>query len=377
MTMTFNKMCNIILEGKGKSAKYANLVVGNENPVFTAEDILKDPSDPSKGTKLYLPQRYIKQDGLAPDDPQSIRRQLRAVNWLARNLIRKAKRKKDGISLDSFTKDAIDLMGAYQTKVMGREKPDKANTGYDARIIGNLLLPPTPGNPNGKSVFVVPGMDPNAPAPTASVRSSSKGSKGPKGTKKAKAPVLDIQLTPEELDQRINQAWQLAELYFDSDLQDIIFKHAEQGNQIKDILEDDEVKDVYDKNDVRTVVRSLLKTGKLDRDFETGGLKLNTGFSDDLQNLAKHRPGITGAEDYLGDEESIPTAAEDEETVGTIETPIDSPEDNIEDEENTDIHIPDRPSWESGRDDMLDGDEEDDEVASPDSDEEDDQWWKV
>ena len=81
MSMTFNKMCKIVLnEGTAKGTKFADLILGNASPVFTPDDVLRDPSDPSKGTKLYIAQKAEEKLGLSPGDPQSIRRQIRALN---------------------------------------------------------------------------------------------------------------------------------------------------------------------------------------------------------------------------------------------------------------------------------------------------------
>ena len=112
--MKFDKFCALILnEAKEKGKKFEKLVIGNKDPIFTAEDILRDPSDPSKGTKLYLATKEEKEKGLTPGDPQSIRRQLRRVNWIAKTLIKQYGKREAAFSIDAFNA----LLGMYNSSL--------------------------------------------------------------------------------------------------------------------------------------------------------------------------------------------------------------------------------------------------------------------
>lgn len=271
--MKFDKLCGVILEGKKKDTKFSNLVVGNSAPIFTPDDILRDPSDPSKGSKLYLASKEEKVKGIEPGDPQSVRRQLRRVNWIAKKLIKKYNGKE--VSIDKLTKTIAELLEGYQLNVLGWGKADKANTGYETRVIGNLLLPPTKRVPQGKSVFMSPGMDPSAGPESGSVKTATP--RKSKAKRNVLDPMMDIEPEPvsaEDLQSRFEQMVQHIDAFFDDDLTDVIKAHAADGGSVRDILKDPAIKDVFDPQSVKEVVRGMVKSGVLGKDPLTGSLKM-------------------------------------------------------------------------------------------------------
>jgi len=249
------------------------------------------------------------------------------------------------------------MLEVYQTKVLGWDKIDKANTGYETRVIGNLLLPPTNRTPQGRGVFIVPGMDPNAGPADATKKIAVKASKMKPGARVA------VPTSANDLQHRLEQMAQHIDTIFDTDLTDIIMKHAENGDLIRDILSDPAVNGVFDKDSVRASIKGLLKSGKISKDPETGVL-VASPEEDWLQTKVRNagtraNPGVRPEVD---DEPDV--IEPDENEGGAVEEPIDDTVPSIDaaDEENVDINIPDRPSWEAGddEDDMLLGDEEDD-----------------
>lgn len=154
MNLTFDKLCDIILEGK-KAKQFARLEVANDEPVFTMEDVLKDPNDPSKGVKTYFDQKIIgSQD---EDGPERVaRRALRRINWVSKSIIRKVNTR--GLDLRRLHQNIMFTVEQYLRNVLrySSEQIDEAQKriAREAAFIGNLLLPPTRRTPNAKGVFI-------------------------------------------------------------------------------------------------------------------------------------------------------------------------------------------------------------------------------
>ena len=358
MSMTFNKMCKIVLnEGTAKGTKFADLILGNASPVFTPDDVLRDPSDPSKGTKLYIAQKAEEKLGLSPGDPQSIRRQIRALNWIANQLIRRYKNKP--VSLEKLTKDIQKMVEDYQTKVLDWGKPDKANTGYTVRVIGNLLLPPTGRTPNAKSVFVSPGMPANGTPANA-----TKPIKPPRGVVN-KMGTIPEPISANELQKRFEQMVQHLDAMLDEDLQHIIMKHADNGSTVRDILRDPAVKDSYDQNSVRELIKNKIKTGQIERDPETGALKTAPEYAEQRDSDAEQIYAARARKDALASAvesgEEIDPDIGDEGEIDLDEPIIPEPSSDMDDEEDDII-----PDEEEGSINPTDIDAEDEEFDIPD-----------
>jgi hypothetical protein len=225
--MKFDQMCNIILgEAKQKDVKFEKLVIGNQNPTFTREDILRDPTDPSKGSKLYLASKEEKDKGIEVSGDQSIRRQLRRLNWIAKTIIKKFHNRAAAFSIDDMNNVITELLNRYQTKILGKKSPDKANTGYEVRVIGNLLLPPTKRNPNGKSVLMLPGMDPNA-----TVEDAVKPIVQKKRDKLTNKVIKGDTVTANDLWSKFNELSDVLDELFDPDLETTIKEIIAQGKK--------------------------------------------------------------------------------------------------------------------------------------------------
>lgn len=242
--MKFDMLCDIVLEGK-KADKFARMVIGNREPIFSLEDVLRDPNDPSKGTIVYLSHRDAKKNENM--DPEWLaRRALRRINWVAKSAIKKLGNRE--IDLGKLNKFIIDLLEKYQTKILGYEKPDKMKTAQEARVIGNLLLPPTKHRPHAKGVFVP-------------VNDSKK----------------DPQSDPEQIAKNFNSSSNEYIEELDPDLIDII-KDVIEGAPVNDledesgavsistILKDPRIKDIYDSSIVRKVIKNMIEMGALKKD---------------------------------------------------------------------------------------------------------------
>lgn len=308
--MKFDKLCNIIInEAKSKGDKYANLIIGNANPIITIEDVLKDPTDPSRGLKLYLAPGKVERTAgrVAYIDENNARAAVRRVNWIIKQTVRKYKNSSTGLSVDRLWSYITMLLEKYQTRVWNKNV-DKANTTYETRIIGNLLLPPTTKEPRGKSVWMAPGMDPNATVeqqhkPVVSVvnvKQRDPETKKVTTVQVKKAPVTAVDLVAEFEKQ--------AEYYIalmDLDLQRTIKKIVDEGEQgataepppaeseigeydpedepqepedtaeglneavtLRDILNDPRIKDVYDPKVVKDAVKGYIEIGVLKQNVD-------------------------------------------------------------------------------------------------------------
>jgi hypothetical protein len=253
--MNFNKLCDIVLEGKKE--KYARLVIGNDSPVFSIDDVLKDPSDPSKGLRTYLTHRDSKSIG--DDHERLARRAVRRINWVAKAAIKKLGQRE--LSIDKLNDFIIKLLEQYQTKVLGNKKPDKLRTTQEARIIGNLLLPPTKWTPQAKSVFI---------ASTEAVPGEKK-----------------VEVDDEQLAKDFNNSAEGHITLYDPDLiqtirdivngvsigdgYDIAEEGMEDGVSVSQILKDPRIKNIYDSATVRKVIKNMIELGALEK-TESGNL---------------------------------------------------------------------------------------------------------
>ena len=151
--MKFDTLCSIVLEGK-KAQQFARIMVGNESPVFSIDDVLRDPADPSKGTKSHIDE---KGEADETDPERQARRALRRLNWVAKTAIRRIGRRE--IDIRKLHTAIIMVIEQYLTNVL-RYSDDqlegmKLKIAKEAAYIGNLLLPPTERYPKAKGVFVV------------------------------------------------------------------------------------------------------------------------------------------------------------------------------------------------------------------------------
>lgn len=366
--MNFDKLCNIVLtESKKKEDKFDNLIVGNADPVFTPEDILRDPSDPSKGTKLYLGAKEAQVKNIDPTGPEAIRRQLRRVNWVTRKLVKKYQNRQNGVSIENLSRDIGEMLERYQTTVLGWKKPDKANTGYEVRVIGNILLPPTKRYPQGKSVFMLPGMDPDAKPedgdkPVSSKKTKAKSTKSGSYSKKSKStPYVSHrpQVTAEDIQKRFEYIAAHQEAFFDVGLRNTIKDLALHGTTMGVILSHPEIEDIFDANSVREVVKALIKSDVLSKD-DTGTISLlpeedwySTKMHKSLEDSSSEEftpvmdDEAEDEVDYSDDKGFSPDVNEDEEAVkdynpvGYVPAwdksePVDDDDEDEEDDEDED-----------------------------------------
>ena len=298
--MKFDILCNIILEAK-KTDRFAKMTIGNATPVFTIEDVMKDVNDPSKGLVTYLSHKDA--EGKEQVDPERLaRRALRRVNWVAKAAIKRLGGRE--IGLDKLNRFIVDLLERYQTKVLGFEKPDKARTGYEARIIGNLLLPPTNRHPNAKGVFV-----PVAATPVAKVP----------GQKKAK-------IDAEQISADFNRTADEHVAGFDEDLYDTIKSIIETNEMVTttDVLRSPQIKGVYDPKTVRIAIKRMIEDGTIAQDDEDmlvltynevdGAAATKIPIEGDE---LEPEPEVLDMHNDLGDEEPDPLESEDTESEGS------------------------------------------------------------
>jgi len=195
-------------------------VIGNTEPTFSQNDILINPQDPTSGTVFDKIQQQTNIQGWEGKGDNSLRRQLRRLNWVAYKLIKKFKNRTEGaINIDALNTAIKNTLEEYQIKVLGK-RPEQIHQTYttrEARVIGNLLLPPTGHTPNAKSVFIVPGMDPHATVADANRPVIAKVRNRLTGKIDVKPPV-----TAQELVARFQTMADFAEEILDTDLTQII-----------------------------------------------------------------------------------------------------------------------------------------------------------
>ena len=418
--MKFDMLCNIILN-EAKGEKFAKLVLGNQNPVFTKEDILRDPTDPSKGTMMYLSGKDEKRRGWAVGSDQSVKRQIRRLNWVARGVIKRMVGKEEGLSIEKVHELITQMLERYQTIVLG-QKVDKANTGYEVRVIGNMLLPPTSRNPQGKSVLIVPGMDPNATP--AAAKTPIPTTQRERRTNKI---IKTAPVTADEVFRKWEDVAEFFEQLLDTDLLETIRDIVENGGQtsieteepvaeeptaeepvateapvgeavegedlpvdndaieepadetdlvpteepvatgtapgvtLRDIINNPRIKGIFDPRAVKLAIKGMMKGGELAQDEE--GFIYSTGNS-----IAGSKSHATGGAIEAEPEEIEMAAAKFGE-----EEPKDADLKAIEDEENIEPEIAnDAPAWYP----KVEKEPEEEPAADEEEEKSSDEWWK-
>jgi len=315
--MKFDLLCDIMLEAK-KDEKFARMIIGNDAPVFSAEDVLRDPNDPSKGLRTYLTHRDSKSIG--EDHERLARRAVRRINWIAKASIKKLGSRE--ISLNKLNDFIVSLLDKYQTKVMGYSKPDKLNTAREARIIGNLLLPPTKWTPQAKSVFI-PATETLPGQPKQKV-DSEQIVKDFNTSADDFATLFDPDLiaTIKDIVRGVS-----ADTGEEEDMTDV-YESAESvgGVPISQILKDPKIKGIYDPRVVRKVVKSMLDIGSLISN-EEGNLTLPE------EGQEAWRASADKASNNTLDTEEIPTEQDMEDLSSQEDTDVDLEEELPDDEE--------------------------------------------
>lgn len=346
--MNFDTLCNIVLEGK-KAKEFANISVVNPNPSFSLDDIMKDPSDSSKGLKTYLDDKLFSGEEATDQDVQA-RRALRRLNWVARSVIRRIGRR--SINIRKLHFEIVIKLEQYLTNVLRLEPQSLDNLelkiGKEAAFIGNLLLPPSKRYPNAKGVLF-PSSD-ELP-----------------GIKKPKRNLFDIEGVAKQFDMSVDEYMAT----FDPDLintiksiikdgpikrqskqelsnepesvtEDVdseIESESYEGVSIKDILNDPRIKNVYDPKIVRKVIKDMIMMGST-IELEDGSLQLpsNDEYADEIERnkdriaLSKMEPEEIPQEqdveelsgELASDEKSSDVEAEDEEEYEESEEDDDS-----------------------------------------------------
>ena len=307
--MKFDQLCELIIEGKTKQEKFSRLVIGNNMPVFTREDIVK----PNGTIQMYLSPKDKRDTDV--DDERLIRRALRRLNWVARSAIKKIGANGD-ISIEKIGDFVRKLLEKYQTNVL-KSTVNSALTGYETRVVLNLLLPPTKRNPHGKSVFIVPGMDPNA-----TVEDADKPPKAPRvprvprSPREPRVPRAERVTVPTAtgLYDRVMSIMDRMDEFFDADLKQTILdiiEDSEAGNEegvdepvtesvlvegvtVRDIMNDPRIKGNYDPEIVRMLIKGMIGNNEIfkgeddmlrirtDEDPETGGMTMQRKFGSEL-----------------------------------------------------------------------------------------------
>jgi hypothetical protein len=155
--MKFDTLCNIILEGK-KAQQFARIAVANASPVFSMEDVLRDPNDPSKGVRTYIDS---KPKDVAPgeeaDEEGMGRKALRRLNWVAKTAIKRTGSRQ--LDIGKLHKIVMSVVEQYLTHVMRYSDEQiagmKLKIAKEAAFIGNLLLPASSRYPNAKGAFTI------------------------------------------------------------------------------------------------------------------------------------------------------------------------------------------------------------------------------
>ena len=281
--MKFDTLCDIVLEGK-KADRFARMVIGNATPTFSMDDLLRVPGDPSKGLITYLSHRDAKSPGMDPE--RLARRAVRRLNWVAKSAIKRLGSRE--ISLGKLNQFIIGLLEKYQTKVLGFKNPDKMKTAQEARVIGNLLLPPTKHRPNAKGVFV------EAPRLTDGAPDMGKEAKS----------------DPERISSEFNAAADELAVEFDPDLVDTIKEIVNEIGEtdVSQILKDARIKGLFEPRVVRKVIKGLIDMGIIEPEL----------------NAPEGEEPIEGEEDPI-----LSTDIEDE-----VEEPINEPEPEFGEDEN-------------------------------------------
>ncbi len=349
--MNFDLLCNIILEDK--SFLKTRVAVANAAPVFSMDDVLRDPGDPSKGLRTYLDDDGSEE---TVDEERKARRALRRINWVAKSMIKRMGSR--DMDIHKLLINIITILEKYLTNVM-RYSEDQIEAAdqkiaKEAGFIGKLLLPPSGAHPRSKGVL----------GPAESLDGGTVSGKQVKG----REPIAD------RLMREFNMSVDEYLAAFDPDLigtiKEIIRTGAvkKSGAEINteeipsgdmtpestedeeiatesvedkpsvtavDILKDPRIRNVYDSRIVRKVLRSMI---------EMGSIILNAENELELpeEGTEGWRKGIEGARERsaLNNLKDIPTETEVQELEPTFdeEDPVEpvtvTPEDE-EDEEDT------------------------------------------
>jgi hypothetical protein len=345
--MKFDMLCDIVLEGS-KQDKFARMVIGNTSPVFTTDDVLRDPSDPSKGLYTYLSHRDAK-SMKEVDYERLARRAVRRFNWVAKSAIKRLGSRE--ISITKLNEFIISLLEKYQIKVLGYDHPDKMKTAQEARMLGNLMLPPTKWRPNAKGVFVPVGFTAGATAP-GKVRSTVDVETVVKDFN-ASADDYITMFDPDLIDTikdivagigvsaAVDGAYEDDELdasedeFNNKEIAQESFEGEADGVSISQILKDPRIKGIYDPRIVRKVIKSMIDIGSLLTTPE-GNLALPE------EGTEGWRAGYEKMKDRAANIEDIPQENDIEELAQSLdnEEPSNADLDSIEDEEEEVAHAP-------------------------------------
>lgn len=312
--MKFDMLCNIILEGR-KDRQSVRITVVNATPSFSMEDILKDPSDPSKGIRSYLDEKSKSDDGQPEDPERQARRALRRLNWVAKTAIKRVGRREIDIHKLHFT--IMMVIEQYLTNVLRYHHEHIANIqltiAKEAAFIGNLLLPPTNRHPSAKGVFgIVADTEFDTKSPTAEGPAKNK-KVGKDGltvseriakefnmsvdeyiaafdpdllgtikdiirngaiTKNTAEEVAEPETTPEVTQEAVEddevigaepesepEAGSEAEPTSEPEVE--AEREADTGVSVEDIMKDPRIRNVYDSRIVRKVIKSMLSLGSV------------------------------------------------------------------------------------------------------------------
>lgn len=280
--MKFDTLCSIVLEGK-KAQQFSKIVVSNESPVFSVDDVLRDPADPSKGVKSYIDEKS-EEDSTDPE--RMARRALRRLNWVAKTAIRRIGHRE--IDVRKLHNVIIAIIEQYLTNVS--RYSDEQISGMELKIakeaafIGNLLLPPTDRYPKAKSVFTISPQSVDAEGRTNKRELKGTGETAARISKEFNMTVDEFiaafdpdllgtikeiirdgairkpkaEVTEEMPDEGSEVAEPDAGIATES-VDDI----NDSGVSVEDILKDPRIRNVYDSRIVRKVIKSMLSLGSV------------------------------------------------------------------------------------------------------------------
>lgn len=335
--MKFDMLCNIILEGK-RQQQFAKIAITNPNPTFSIDDVLRDPSDPSKGVRTYLDEQLKGSESGEPVDEERLaRRALRRLNWITGTLVKRVGSRE--LDLRKLHMNIIILIEKYLTNVMrySDEQIEKMELkiAKEAAFIGNLLLPPSDRFPRAKGMFSIAkdsiemkpskGQDEEEYNVSIADRLSKEfnmtvdeyiAAFDPdlintikdvirSGAIKKAQPVQtepddESDYSPENMDA---DGEEIAEESFDAGSgQDI------EGVSVGDILKDPRIKNVYDPRIVRKVIKSMLSLGSI-KTTEMGKLSLAEPGEEDWR-ISMDRARNRGAGGVGGDVDVLPAETE-------------------------------------------------------------------
>ena len=147
--MKFDTLCSIILEGK--NLMKTRVAVVNPNPIFSMDDVLKNPADPGAGVRTYIDDNIE-----GHEDPERIaRRALRRINWVAKSMVKRIGSRE--LDIHKLLINIMCVLEKYLKNVMRytdeQITAEQLKISKEAAFIGKLLLPPNNRMPNAKGVF--------------------------------------------------------------------------------------------------------------------------------------------------------------------------------------------------------------------------------